>query len=120
MSSSLTNQFHERLSRRGRLNAALAAGTILISSASQLQAQMAPLTPPPQITVSARGEVQVAPDRARVQVGVETRQEIYPRIKLADKGTVVEGRGQEEPAALGGAEDAVGHAQEFTHGGDVM
>jgi len=73
MSSSLTNQFHERLSRRGRLNAALAAGTILISSASQLQAQMAPLTPPPQITVSARGEVQVAPDRARVQVGVETQ-----------------------------------------------
>ena len=28
---------------------------------------------PPQITVSARGEVQVAPDRARVQVGVETQ-----------------------------------------------
>ena len=31
-------------------------------------------TPPPSsITVSARGEVQVSPDRARVQVGVETQ-----------------------------------------------
>lgn len=29
--------------------------------------------PPPQISVQARGEVQVAPDRARVQVGVETQ-----------------------------------------------
>lgn len=38
-----------------------------------LQAQSAAPIPPPQITVSARGEVQVAPDRARVQVGVETQ-----------------------------------------------
>ncbi len=35
-------------------------------------AQTMPPTPP-QITVQARGEVQVAPDRARVQVGVETQ-----------------------------------------------
>ncbi len=35
-------------------------------------AQNAAVTPP-QITVQARGEVQVAPDRARVQVGVETQ-----------------------------------------------
>lgn len=33
----------------------------------------APVTQPPQITVNARGEVQVAPDRARIQVGVETQ-----------------------------------------------
>ncbi|MBX9856870.1 MAG: SIMPL domain-containing protein [Gemmatimonadaceae bacterium] len=32
-----------------------------------------PPEPPPAISVSARGEVQVAPDRARVQVGVETQ-----------------------------------------------
>jgi uncharacterized protein YggE len=34
---------------------------------------MMPAPAPPQITVSARGEVQIAPDRARVQVGVETQ-----------------------------------------------
>lgn len=44
--------------------AALLAGT--------LQAQQVP-QPVPAITVNARGEVQVAPDRARVQVGVETQ-----------------------------------------------
>ena len=36
-------------------------------------AQTPPPPPTPQIVVSARGEVQVAPDRARVQVGVETQ-----------------------------------------------
>lgn len=36
-------------------------------------AQTPPPPPIPQIVVSARGEVQVAPDRARVQVGVETQ-----------------------------------------------
>ena len=37
-------------------------------------AQVTPVQPPiPQISVNARGEVQVAPDRARVMVGIETR-----------------------------------------------
>lgn len=36
-------------------------------------AQVAAVQPPPAIMVTARGEVQVTPDRARVQVGVETQ-----------------------------------------------
>ncbi|HYW31123.1 MAG TPA: SIMPL domain-containing protein [Gemmatimonas sp.] len=51
--------------------ATLVAGSLIAGSA--LHAQNQPPQPPPQITVSARGEVQVAPDRARVQVGVETQ-----------------------------------------------
>lgn len=49
---------------------------LALASASALataQAQQPVVPQPPQITVSARGEVQVAPDRARVQVGVETQ-----------------------------------------------
>lgn len=53
----------------------LALGAIGLLSVTPLmaRAQESPVVPPPQITVTARGEVQVAPDRARVQVGVETQ-----------------------------------------------
>ena len=44
----------------------------LAASIASAQSPQAPL-PPPQISVQARGEVQVAPDRARVQIGVETQ-----------------------------------------------
>lgn len=40
--------------------------------ATQAAAQMS-MPQPPQIVVSGRGEVQVAPDRAQVQVGMETQ-----------------------------------------------
>ena len=59
--------------RRGGASASMAAGILMFGAASRALAQVAPPSPPPQITVSARGEVQVAPDRARVQVGVETQ-----------------------------------------------
>lgn len=52
-------------------SAAVAAAAFSFAG-STVQAQQ-PVQPPPQITVSARGEVQVAPDRARVQLGVETQ-----------------------------------------------
>lgn len=45
---------------------------LLTASTTDLQAQTVP-PQPPAIAVSARGEVQVKPDRARVQVGVETQ-----------------------------------------------
>ena len=41
--------------------------------ARQAAAQMSMPQPPPQIVVGGRGEVQVAPDRAQVQVGMETQ-----------------------------------------------
>ena len=41
--------------------------------ATQAAAQMSMPQPPPQIVVTGRGEVQVAPDRAQVQVGMETQ-----------------------------------------------
>ncbi len=44
----------------------------LATGAGTAHAQLAQ-APVPQISVQARGEVQVAPDRARVQVGVETQ-----------------------------------------------
>ncbi len=47
------------------------AATLTPSFATSAQAQMSMTQPPPQIVVSARGEVQVAPDRARV--GMETQ-----------------------------------------------
>lgn len=73
MNRSLSNYFGAPITRRGRFGASIAAGAILLSSAGRAGAQTMPQTPPSQITVSARGEVQVAPDRARVQVGVETQ-----------------------------------------------
>jgi uncharacterized protein YggE len=48
---------------------AFLALSLLGKSAS---AQVSPL-PPPQIVVTARGEIQLPPDRARVQVGMETQ-----------------------------------------------
>ena len=50
-----------------------ASAALLAAATTSAQAQTQPVQPPPQVTVSARGEVQVAPDRARVQVGVETQ-----------------------------------------------
>ena len=47
------------------------AGAMLAISGGRVDAQVVP-PQPPQITVTSRGEVQVTPDRARVQVGVET------------------------------------------------
>ena len=41
--------------------------------ATQAAAQMSMPQPAPQIVVTGRGEVQVAPDRAQVQVGMETQ-----------------------------------------------
>lgn len=40
---------------------------------TQAAAQMSMPQPPPQIVVNGRGEVEVAPDRAQVQVGMETQ-----------------------------------------------
>jgi uncharacterized protein len=46
---------------------------MLVMSIAPLQAQPdAPTRQPPQIVISAQGEVQVTPDRARVVLGVET------------------------------------------------
>lgn len=59
--------------RRWFAGASMAAGILMFGAASRAMAQVAPPSPLPQISVSARGEVQVAPDRARVQVGVETQ-----------------------------------------------
>lgn len=58
--------------RRHHLAVTLTAGTLLFGATGKASAQTMP-PQPPQITVSARGEIQVAPDRARVQVGVETQ-----------------------------------------------
>lgn len=41
--------------------------------ATKAAAQMSMPQPPPQIVVTGRGEVQVVPDRAQVQVGMETQ-----------------------------------------------
>ncbi len=62
------------MSRRSRLIRPLALAAALSAALpfDLAQAQVQPV-PPPAITVVARGEVQVAPDRARVQVGLETK-----------------------------------------------
>ncbi len=53
----------------------LALFALLVLSSVFSVTAVAQTMPPtlPQITVQARGEIQVAPDRARVQVGVETQ-----------------------------------------------
>ena len=56
----------------GRI-AKLAAAAALVAGSIQAQAQVAPPQPPPQISVTGRGVVEIAPDRAKVQVGVETQ-----------------------------------------------
>lgn len=57
------------------LTAAAFVLTALVAPAlaSNAAAQMSMPQPPPQIVVTGRGEVQVAPDRAQVQVGMETQ-----------------------------------------------
>ncbi len=52
---------------------AILSAIMLLGAAKPASAQMTPTPQPPQITVSARGEIHVTPDRARVQVGVETQ-----------------------------------------------
>lgn len=59
------------MSRRSSLP--FVGATMLFALATApVRAQTTPL-PPPSINVMSRGEVQVAPDRARVQVGIETQ-----------------------------------------------
>lgn len=58
---------------RSFVSPALLATAAIALSASAASAQAPTPQPPPQVTVSARGEVQVTPDRARVQLGVETQ-----------------------------------------------
>ena len=72
--SSSNYTYNHSFSRRARVGASVVVGMFAIAStAMRAHAQMMPAPTPPQITVSARGEVQIAPDRARVQVGVETQ-----------------------------------------------
>lgn len=73
MNRSLSNYIAAPLSRRNLFGAAFAASVLFVGSSASAGAQMMPAPVPPQITVSARGEVQVTPDRARVQLGVETQ-----------------------------------------------
>jgi uncharacterized protein YggE len=73
MSRSLSNHLSSPVYRSARRNAAMAAGVMLLGANARAGAQMMPAPQTPQITVSARGEIQVTPDRARVQVGVETQ-----------------------------------------------
>jgi uncharacterized protein YggE len=59
--------------RKFVMPAAIAAALLASPLAlSPLVAQEQPMRPTPQIVVSANGEVQVTPDRARVMLGVET------------------------------------------------
>lgn len=65
-----------RVSRRTSSSIAASAALCAALSVAGTQAafaQPAAAPQPPTIFVSARGEVQVAPDRAKVQVGVETQ-----------------------------------------------
>lgn len=59
--------------RMGLLPMALGAVGMSLALARVGGAQQAPTPQPPTIFVTGRGEVQVAPDRARVQVGMETQ-----------------------------------------------
>ena len=47
-----------------------AVGTSIVSQTALAQSAV---VAPPQVSVQARGEVQIAPDRARVQIGIETQ-----------------------------------------------
>lgn len=69
----MSNRVSNR-SVRPLTTAALVLGVLATPAlATQAAAQMSMPQPPPQIVVSGRGEVQVAPDRAQVQVGMETQ-----------------------------------------------
>lgn len=61
-----------RFAVRPWVGASLFSAGAVLSAAAPVRAQTTPL-PPPSINVMSRGEVQVAPDRARVQVGIETQ-----------------------------------------------
>lgn len=59
---------------RSLTTAAFVVGALVAPAfATPAAAQLSMPQPPPQIVVSGRGEVQVAPDRAQVQVGMETQ-----------------------------------------------
>lgn len=51
----------------------LALGTVLMPLTLQAQDSRAPNDPIPQIVVAGRGEVKVSPDRATIQISVQTR-----------------------------------------------
>lgn len=52
----------------------LAVNLVIIAPLSAQQAAIeAPVTPFPQISVAARGEVRITPDRATIQISVQTR-----------------------------------------------
>ena len=51
----------------------MALSSVVLPTLATAQTGPAVATQPPTILVSGRGEVQVAPDRARVQVGMETQ-----------------------------------------------
>lgn len=59
--------------RMGLLPMALGAVGMSLALARSTEAQQTTPPPPSTIFVTGRGEVQVAPDRARVQVGMETQ-----------------------------------------------
>jgi uncharacterized protein YggE len=69
MNNRLSNRVVRPLTAAAFVVGALAAPAL----ATSVSAQMSMPQPPPQIVVSGRGEVQVAPDRAQVQVGMETQ-----------------------------------------------
>lgn len=56
------------------LATAIAGSVLFLGStvSTRAHAQTAPVQPPPQIVVAANGEVIVTPDRANIQLGVET------------------------------------------------
>jgi uncharacterized protein YggE len=62
-----------RTTARAVLSRAFGAALLTGSVAPAAHAQQAPAQQPPTIFVQGRGEVQMAPDRARVQVGMETQ-----------------------------------------------
>lgn len=59
-----------RMAQHTLLAAAIAGSFLFVATTGTSQAQVAPT--PPQIMVSANGEVVVTPDRANIQLGVET------------------------------------------------
>lgn len=63
------------ITRRLAVTALAGAAAMIVALPTPAAAQAGPAiaTQPPTIVVSGRGEVQVAPDRARVQVGMETQ-----------------------------------------------
>jgi uncharacterized protein YggE len=68
MNHRLSNRAVRPLTAAAFVLGALAAPALATSASAQQS-----IPQPPQIVVSGRGEVQVAPDRAQVQVGMETQ-----------------------------------------------